>query len=240
MRKNKNTLCVWTPTGYVEMNTLRIMLRIISSPVFIFGVAIVSVAVMDYFHLTNARIWVIPISSVGLAIMAILLRRWARGKLLISNRQAQKYNRFLYAAPWIAVRYLNFIDLEAARSDDDNVASTALYRHLGEALITLGLFEETGKSKVKWVSGVEIVSVNPIEFYTDFVLAAGIGYVLLEASVSLIPKIEAVDERVISRVLRESGIINWTVQRVSFDDDLILFVLKNETVSHAYDFSGVE
>ena len=160
--------------------------------------------------------------------------------MLISKRQAKKCNRFQYVASWLENRYKNLIDLEAERSEKDSAASVTLYQYLGEALIALGLFEETGRKKIKRLTGNEFLQIKPVEFYADFILTAGVGYVLFMPSVILIPKIHLIDERIISRVLRESGITGWTVKRVSEDDDIVMFILKDETVSRAYDFTGVE
>ena len=240
-QRNRSTLRVWKPTGYREGSTFRTAWRVLSSQVFFIGVAIISLVVMVYFRLMNEwRIWVIPVSSIGLATLAILLRRRGEEKLPISNRQAEKYNRFQYAARFLPNRYLNLIDLEAERSQDDDIASIAMYRHLGAALVTLGLYEETGLARIKPLKGDELQQIAPVEFYTDFILASGIAYILFESSVSLLPKISSVDERIISRVLRESGIVGWKVERISFDDDVVLFILKDESISRAYDFSEAE
>lgn len=241
MRKNKNTLCVWTRTGYVETSTLRTMLEIITSPVFLFGVSAVTVTVMIYFKLTQIWwMWVVASSTTGFAIMTMLLRRWSKGKLLISESQAKRHNDLYSAAIWLPNRYLSRIEIDAARALGDHTASRLLYRHLGEALVSLGLYDETGRTKIKCFSGAEFIRVKPVEFYTEFIQNVGIGYVLLMPSVNHIAKIDLVDERIISRVIRESGITGYTVERVSFDDDLVLFVLRDEIISRAYDFTAGE
>lgn len=239
MRRNSHALLVWNPTGYREGNTLRNLWRVLSSPVFLIGVAVADIAVMIYFNLTNIWwMWAITPSTVCLAIAAFLLRWRTRGKLLVSNRQAKRCNRFHYVTPWLPNRYLDQIDTKSERARDDHVSSRLLYRHLVEAFVTLGLYDETEYKKAALLTGDEFLLIEPVEFYTDFVRAAGIGYVLLMPSVSLIPKIKAADERIISRTLRDIGLIGWTVERMSYDDDLMLFILKDETVSHAFDFSG--
>jgi len=234
-QKNRRALLVWKPTGCQDDNVFHRIFWIITSPVFLFGVAFAAVSAMVYFKWTNEwRIWVVTLSTVGLAIVVLLLRRWGRCKLLISKAQAKKHNAFYSDEQWLPNRYLHRIGVVAVRTLDDDAASRLLFRHLGEALINIGLYKETGRTKVK--AGKEFSQIEPVEFYVDIIFTSGIGYILLEPSVSLIPKTSLVDERIISRLLRDGGIIGWTVERVSYDD-LVLFVLKDEAVSRAYDFS---
>ncbi|AFM43399.1 hypothetical protein Desaci_4560 [Desulfosporosinus acidiphilus SJ4] len=239
-QKNRGVLLVWKPTGYQEVNTLSTIWRTFSNPAFWISIAILDVVAAIHFKLKAWWMWAIAPSAITLAVVAILLRRRVRGELLISKWQAKNCNGFRNSASWLPNRYLNRIDLKTERTQDDYEASILLYRNLVEALITLGLYEETGLTKIKVYTGDEFLQVQPVEFHTDFILTAGIGYILLIPYVSFIAKINSVDERIISRVLRESGIIGWSVNRVSFDDDLVLFILKDETVSQAYDFSGVD
>lgn len=236
MRRSSRALLVWNPTGYREGNSLRNLWRAFSSPAFLIGVAVAAVMAMIYFDLGIWWMWAIAPSAIALAIVAFLLRWRAKGRLLVSNRQARKYNRFHYAAPWLPNRYLDQIDMESERTRDDHASSRLLYRHLTEAFVTLGLYEESAYKKVGILTGDESLLIAPVEFYTDFIFAAGMGYVLLMPSVSLIPKITVADERIISRTLREIGLVGWTVEHVSYDDDLMLFILKDEAVSRAYDF----
>ncbi len=239
MKRNSHALRVWTPTGYREGNAFRNLWRVLSSPVFLIGAAVVDVVAMTYFNLTAVWwMWAIAPSTTLLAIGRIMLRQRAKRKLLVSDLQAKSCNRFLYAAPWLPNRYLSRIDRKSERTQDDHASSSLLYRHLSEAFITLGLYDETEYKKTQMLTGDEFMLIQPVEFYTDFILTDGIGYVLLMPSVSLIPKITVADVRIISRTLREIGLVNWTVEQVSYDDDLVLFLLKDETVSCAFDFSG--
>ena len=239
MKRNRNALLLWRPTGHREVNALRTLWLVLSSPVFLIVVAVVDFAAMIHFNLTSEWwMWAIAPSAVCLAIMAFLLRWWEKGKLLVSNRQAKKFNRFSYATPWLPNRYLDQIDIESERTPKDRTTNRLLYRHLAEALVTLGLYEESEYKKVGMLTGDESLLIAPVEFYTDFVLSSGMGYIILMPPVSLISKINTVDERVISRTLREAGLVGWVVERMSYDDDLVLFLLKDETVSRAFDFSG--
>jgi hypothetical protein len=65
----------------------------------------------------------------------------------------------------------------------------------------------------------------------------GVGYVFITPNYTLISKIKLIDERLISYTLREIGLIDWTVKRVNYDDDIILFILNDEKISRAYNFS---
>lgn len=240
-RKKTNSLLVWVPTGESEGNIFRTVWKVLSSPVFLIGLAVVDIAAMIYFQLITVWwMWALAPSTIGLAIAAILLRRKAKDKLLISVKQAQKCNTFQYVAKWLENRYLNRIDLESERTQDDYERSRLLYCHLGEALVTLGIYDEAEQFRTKKLTGEEFAKIMPIEFYTDFISKNGIGYVLFKPSLNLIPKLKVVDERVISWTLRKIGLVGWTVERVNYDDDLLLFILKDETVSRAFDFSGAE
>lgn len=81
---------------------------------------------------------------------------------------------------------------------------------LQKPLSRSGLYKETEYKKVGMITGDEYLLIAPVEFYTDFILAAGIGYVLLMPAIGLLPKIKVVDERIISRTLREIGLVGWT------------------------------
>jgi len=240
MRHSKcDYLRVWLPTGSYIINAFRATWRGLSHPAFLIIIAVVSAAAILYFNLTNgSRLWVLPIVSTVLAIVGIMCRLKMRGRMIISERQAQKCNILLYRLDFFGNCYARHIDNESKRTKDDRATNTALYRNLGEALIALGLYDETGQTKAKLLSGMELELVTPIEFYTDIILSAGVGYVMIVPSITLISKVKSVDERVISRTLREIGLINWTVERINYDDDLVFFVLKDETASRAYDFSG--
>ena len=235
---NHTSLPVWIPTGDHAVNGFHIALRILSHPAFLFSVAVAAVTSMLYFNL-DWRIGAIAPSAVGLAIGSILLRRRAKGKLLISERQARKMNDFCYFSKFAGMKYLSHIDTKSERTKDDYTISTALFRCLGEALITLGLFDTTGQSKIKFLSGKELELIEPLTFYTDFCLSASKGYVLLMPSVTLINKVASVDEKVIYSALREVGLVDWATERVSYDD-YALFILTDEKISRAYDFSGAE
>lgn len=239
MKKSNDALHVWKPTGYQEASTFHTVWRALSSPVLLICLAAADVVVNIYFKL-GGWMWAIAPSAISLAIVAAILRWRPRQRLLISNSQAKKYNQFHDVIQWMPNRYLNRINTESERTPEDCASSRLLYRHLVEALVILGLYEETEQTKTTIFTGDKLLQIMPAEFYTDFIFSAGIGYVLLIPSVSLIHKITVADERIISRVLREIGMINWTVERVSYDDDLVLFVLQDEQASRAYDFTPAE
>lgn len=236
-RKIRNALGVWVPTGERYGNIFRAIWRVLSSPVFLVAMAVVTVAAMIFLDITDWRVGAFAPSAVGLAVLIIFHRRRTRGKLIISKRQAKKHNTFSDAVSWLGRHYHSLIDTGSARTREDSTASVALFRYLGEALIELGLYC-AGRTKVKPLTGDELVHIRPIEYYVDFILNEGRGYVLIEPSVPLIAKVASVDERVISHALRNAGFADWSVERVDTADDILLFILKDEAVSHAYDFSG--
>jgi hypothetical protein len=240
-RKKIHSLLIWKPTGFYERSVLRTIWRILSSPIFSVGIAVVAVAVMIYFGLANIWwMWAIAPSAICFAILAIVLRKRAKENLLISKRQAKKHNDFHYNLEFAGNQYSFQVDKETGRTQTDHEAGIILYRHLAEALVALGLFEETGHVKVNKLTGDEFAQIEPVELYTDFILNNGIGYILFMPSINLIAKTISVNERIISRTLREIGFIGWAVERVNYDDDIVLFSLKNEAISLAYDFCGVE
>lgn len=174
MRKSNDA--VWKPTGFQEASTFRTIWRAFSSPSLLIAIAVADVVAIIYFKL-GGWMWAIAPSALCLAIVVIFFRWRARGKLLVSKRQAARCNGFGYVTQWLPNRYFNRIDMESARTPKDDAIANLLYRHFAEALLTLGLFEETGQSKITILSGCEFVLVRPVEFYTDFVLDAGIGYI---------------------------------------------------------------
>lgn len=48
----------------------------------------------------------------------------------------------------------------------------------------------------------------------------------------------SVDERLIHKALREAGLKDWEVERISYDDDVMLFILRDPKVSSGYDLTG--
>lgn len=239
MRKSNDVLHVWKSTGYQEASTFRAIWRALSSPSLLIAIGIADIVAIIYFKL-GGWMWAIAPSALCLAIAAILLRHRASGRLLTSKRQAARCNGFGCAAQWLPNRYLNRIDIESKRTAKDDALANLLYQHLVDALVILGLFEKTGQTKVSMLTGDEFTHIRLAEFYTDFVVDAGTGYILLEPEISLISKIQSVDERIVSRTLRNIGLTNWTVERISFDDDIVLFILTDDTVSRAYDFTPTE
>jgi len=243
--KNKKSryntaLRVWIPTGDYEVNGVRTVLRILFSPIFQSLVVIITTSIAIYFELTALWVWYIPVITVIFAIATIIVRRKLSNRPFVSERQARKCNAFDYEADWIDNRYRFHIDSHVERTQDDFSLSNTVYCQFAETLIALKVYDETGYTKIKKLSGAELSLVVPMEFHVDFATNDGIGYVILRPSVTLISKLNMVDERVVSHVLREVGIINYIVERVSYDDDLVLFVLKDETKSNAYNFCGGE
>jgi len=233
----KQRLKIWLQTGYREQTFLGLIWRIITSPILMIGVAIISVVAMIIFNITEKLwMWAIAPSAMSLAILIILLRHRARVKMQISKKQAKRYNKFQNAAMWLPQRYLNRIDTKSERTDGDNKLSIEMYRRLGEAFIMLALYDSTKRAKTK--NGVEYTKIEPITYYVDFVLDKGVGYILIEPSIGLMENIEKIDGRIISQVIREIGKSDWTVERVDYEDDIMLFILSDEKYSKAYDFGG--
>jgi hypothetical protein len=66
-----------------------------------------------------------------------------------------------------------------------------------------------------------------------------VGYVLFEPFTEFKDKIKKIDESVISRSLIEIGLVGWSVERIDYEHGaVILFVLRDESISRAYDISG--
>jgi len=222
--KNKKALRVWLPSSRAVRSVWRVLFVLIA-------IIIISTAIIIYLKVTDLRVWFFPVLSA--VLLVIVHRKNSGDNLLISARQARCFNSFIEVSLWLPNRYLNHLDdLEAVGVSQ----STMLYRQFGEALITLCLYNETGEIKVK--RSIEYKKIAPIEFYTSLSIDKGIGYIMLMPSITLIAKLDKVDEGVVSHTLRQIGLENWEVERVSYDDDLILFVLKDETISNAYNFCG--
>ena len=238
--KKVNPLHLWFPTGYREGGIIRTILMIVLHPAFLIIVAVVIVAIMIFCNIEAWWIGLIASSALLLAVVAILFRRRAKKRPLISSRQAKRCNAFSYVASWLENRYKYRINLTSERTQGDNVTSLLFFSQFVEALVTLEIYENTFRNRIKILTGAEQTLIKPVNFYVDFILDEGIGYVLIMPSVSLIAKLKLIDERVISHTLREVGLVGWAVERINYDDDLVLFVLKNETFSKALDFCKVE
>ena len=226
--KGSRPLLVWILTGRRKITVFRTIWRIISSVAFLIGVAIVAIVAMVVFGLADWRFGAIASTAASLATISILLRSRARGKLSISKRQAKRCNAFHYVMPWFENRYVDHIDLESERTQEDDAMSILLYRQFGESLIALKLFEDADCTKISILSGKEFELVKPLEFHVDFILRDGVGYVMLKPSVSLIAEIGSVDEAKIKHTLREIGLIGWDVESVDYNEGVKLFVLRDD------------
>jgi hypothetical protein len=68
----------------------------------------------------------------------------------------------------------------------------------------------------------------------------GIGYILLDPLTKDIKsKVKLVDEKVIRKALKNIELFSWVAERATYDDeDVELFILKDENYSRAYDFTS--
>jgi hypothetical protein len=250
MKRNDNGgLSVWKPTGNyvlkynnVPYANLYAVWMVLSNPIFLIAVAVIDVAVMIYFNL--ATVWwmgAVAPSAALMAIVAFVFRRKKRYGIYISERQARRCNTSVDALQCLPRRYQDKIELRNTQSQADEKFDIELYRALGQVVIDFGLYDETSEVKINKFTGDESIKINLIRFYVTVFLDSGYGYFLLEPPARLIEKTSRIDARVISRVLRDVGRIEWVVERVSFDkDDVTLFVLKDSAMSQAFDFCGTD
>ena len=236
MRRRSDRLTLWLQTGYRKGNFFRLIFRILSSPIFLIIISVIAVVGIIYF----SNLWWVgaSASTAGLAVLIIIIRKRAKGKLIISKRKANKFNNFAYALNWTGNVCRQRVDL-TERTREDKTASNLLYRHLGEALVTLDMYDETGQIKIDVLTGNEYTRIKLADFHVDFTLKSGFGYILFQPSLTLISKAKLVDEKVISLILREIGLLNWSVERANYND-VILFILKNEAVSCAFNFKNID
>jgi hypothetical protein len=221
------------PTGYTEESALRTILKVITSTAFLIGSAIVVVVLAIYFNLTSWWVWAIAPSAATLAVMAILLKKRDKNKSLVSKRQATQCNDFDYYKEFTGNKYTSKIDATSKRSPEDCALRTTLFRQLVETFVELELYEKIGGSRCKALTGREIRLIKPVEFYTDFVLSAGVGYILLMPSVSLMSKAADVDAKIVSCTLRDIGLLNWGVECVEYGDGIKLFLLSDDEKRYA-------
>ena len=96
--KNRNKTAVplhaWISTGYREGGIIRTIMMIVVHPAFLVGVVIVTSAMIIFFNLEGWWIRAIALTAIFLAVVAIMLRRRARSKPIISNRKAKRNNNF--------------------------------------------------------------------------------------------------------------------------------------------------
>ena len=221
-------LLVWLPTGRRHVSTLRTVWRILSSATFLVAFAIVAIAVMLFFDIASWWIGAIAPSAAVLATISILSKRKAKNEPLVSKRQAKRHNDFHYAMSWCEKRYAGKVNLELRRTQDDDVMSRLFYCKLVDASITLDLYDDMNETKIGFFTGREFDLVKPIELYVDFVLNEGVGYVFISQSVSRNAKIELIDKSVIKRILRDFGLIEWSIECIDYDEGVKLFILQDD------------
>ena len=241
MKSTTHQLKIWSPAKDKAQGTRYTIGRLVTHPITLILATTLALALIVILDTANTSwVLIVPIFTAVLAHISILTRRKSNNRPLITQRQATKHNDFHYFKEYYGTRYTQHINTESERTENDKISSILLYQLLGEILVTLGFYEETGSEKITFFTGKIFDQVELIPYITDFILDAGVGYVLVEPPPQLIVKFTSLDEGVISHALRKIGYTDWTVERISYDDAAALFILRNESVSRAYNFSNEE
>jgi hypothetical protein len=243
---------IWIPTGEkvnLQENTFCFNLYrawiISSNPVVLIIISISAICAIIYFNIGNQPwMWGMVALLIVCAIVSFLVKIRIKGitKLFFSRWQARRHNTFVNAVMYLPNRYRNKIEPAAEYRKEDKKVTDLLYCHVGQTVVMLKLYDETPVKRVNAFTGIEYVQIEPIEFYVDMRFHSGLGFLLFEPRPHQMKGIEIVDEKVIKRILRDTDIryINWNVERVSFDDDVVLYILTDSEKTNAYDFSGKE
>ena len=247
MKSRHDRLAVWLPTGRMADDSsdpfaaeCRKTAKALADPA-IFAAAAVAVACLAFCF--DAEASPLPWSlAVLLALICATLtvvqkRRSQKRTTMIGRKQAVRCNNFEEASKWLPNRYLARIELEEKPTKEDRRAAVELYRNLAECVVALGLCERTGALRTDEATGREVEKAYPMELHTHVSLSSGRGYVLMEPFGAQKQGFERMDEGAVYRALRDCGLVGWDVERVSYDDDVALFVLRDAARSRAFDLT---
>jgi len=239
IHKKRKKQTIMLPTGERVTGGIRTFLWLISRPAFLIAIAIITTTAIFYFNMIdNFVLWSIVLASAVVATLIIVIRYKNKGKLHITEYMAKRWNDFSWSLEYFGNYCASQVDKVTERTKDDLDASIKLFCQIGQALIDLKVYTESDKSKVNIFSGEIYKQIILAEFHTDLINESGIGYILLRASSQeMNKKVASINEREISWRLTEAGYRDWEVERISNDESLIIFILRDTTNSKAYDFT---
>ena len=238
--KAKKALTIWLPTGNRDEKTFYSVMRIVVHPAFLMIVTVALVVLMTHFRLTSiTAMWIASISTGCACVVSILVRRKIKNRSYVPVGLAKKINNFWYIITVMCSHKIyNIVNDEIKRTENDILSSSLFLSQLYETIIKLKLYEKTGRTKINIFTGKEYRQVYPLEIHVDFTVSNGLGYVLLKPSEILKSKIDLIDEFIIIKVLRDIGYKEWIATRVETSDCVILYALKDESISPAYDLTS--
>lgn len=244
MKRTTERLSLWVPTGRTEQpdplaSSTAKAAKLLSDPLTYASLALAVVCAAFYFGAAESHwTWSLAFALAALAVLCALVRRkiTRRPKLVISKAQA-RHNAFADSAMWLPNRYRSKIDLEAEHGESDREAEDLLYRHIGQAVVSLSLFERTGEFRTDPATGRVLEKVRLMSYHARLMQGAGLGYVLMEPFGAEKERFAQMDEGVVHRALRDCGLVDWDVEKVSYDDDVALFILRDASRSRAFDLT---
>lgn len=180
--------------------------------------------------------WIALAALIVLTSVAALAHRRESGDRIVSNSQVKSSNDFT-AAQWLPCRYTAHIGEMRPITRKDEVRSNKLCAAMAEQLASIGAYEKTGETR-RTIKGKTQEMVRLVELYS--VAVNGRGYILIEPFGAEIQLCASVDERLVHRALREAGLKNWEVEQISYDDDVMLFMLRDPKISSGYDLTGAQ
>ncbi|OUO89548.1 hypothetical protein B5F40_10605 [Gordonibacter sp. An230] len=179
----------------------------------------------------------VPLALICATLTVVQKRRSRKRTTMIGKKQAARCNNFEEASKWLPNRYLALIELEEEPTKADRRAAVELYCNLAECVVSLGLCERTGALRMDEATGREVEKAYPMELHTRVSLLSGRGYVLMEPFGAQKQGFERMDEGAVHRALRDCGFVGWDVEKVSYDDDVALFILHDASRSRAFNLS---
>ncbi|WP_310604207.1 hypothetical protein [Anaerosporobacter sp.] len=200
------------------------------------AIASICIGIIAYFNMEDAWwLWVIISCAIAIGTSRLLYKRYRRRKRIVTKRYANENNNFDAVIKFLPVRYIDKIDSNLMLHNSDDKITELLYQNIGEVFITLGLYTDSFHRKVNPFTCKRYISIDPIGFHCKLSTDNGIGYILIDPSPQQVEYLRKIDTKIIHNVLRKMNLINWDIERISFDDDVILFRLRDSTVSMAYD-----
>lgn len=131
-------------------------------------------------------------------------------------------------------RYRNLISEIKPMTKKNKQASDAILHSVIESLVALEACEKTGEKR-KRQNGKLQERVLATEAYAA-ISDDGRGYVLIEPFGQETSIVHNAGSAPVTHALRHAG-LDWDLEKVSYDDDIALFLLYDPHVSHAFDLS---
>lgn len=172
--------------------------------------------------------------AAALLLCVKTINRRIRRLQAVSVRDVMRANKQRETAmEYLPKRYEGIIKGIRPVSWRDRANSNRLLAEIANQLVSVGAYEEAGESRVSWGGRRKVV--HTVEAYAATI--NGRGYILLEPFGREIAVCASVDKGVIYRALRDAGMRDWEVERISYDDDILLFLIFDPNSPNFFDLA---